>query len=98
MSSGVSIEEIERDITSLNQKIQRCNKTKQEMLVAIQQEHETSSELKFYIREEKRRPSSERPRYDIVSMEHNINRCEQNIKVFEETMSREDASIENSSI
>ena len=95
MSSEVSIEEIERDITSLYGKIQRCNKTKEDLLAAIQQEHNTVVELNFYIREERRRKEGERRHYDIVSLEHNINRCAQNIKVFNDTIAREDASIDN---
>lgn len=93
MTNTVSENEIQRDIEALHRKIIQCGASIINLNEAIQKEEETIRDLNFYIREEKRNVGK-RQKYDILSLEHNINRCEQNIKTFNEVIGRENASID----
>jgi hypothetical protein len=52
------------------------------------------TELQFYIGENRRHlKNNQRVVYDNDALEHNITRCQNNIELFERTMSREDDNI-----
>ena len=94
MASEVSVDEIKRDITALYSKIERCNHSKGDLLIAIQKEKETITELQFYIRENTRRIKlNQPPVYDNEAMENDIIRCHANMELFEKTIRREDDTI-----
>lgn len=93
MVSNVNVEIIQRDIGAINEKIARCNRTKEELLAAIEKEKDTIVELKFYIREEDRN-KTDKHKFDTSSLKSNVIRCEHNIETFKEVASKEDATIE----
>lgn len=92
MVSNVKVEDIHRDITSLHDKISRCNTSKEGLMYAIAKENDTIQELNFYIREEKHN-KTDKHKYDIVSLEANVERCHNNINTFNEVIGRENDNI-----
>ena len=94
MTSEVSVEEIKRDIAALYDHIERCNRSKNDLLLAIQKEKETANELQFYIGENSLRlKRKQKLVYDNDSLSQNIARCNKNIELFEDTSKREDEAI-----
>lgn len=96
MSSEASVEDINRDIAALYEKVKRSGASKQDLLIAIQKEREAANELQFFISEDQRRTKKgEHPAYDVGSMRANIDRCHGNISLFETTINKEDENITN---
>ena len=94
MTSEVTVDEINRDIAALYEKIERCNKSKVDLEFAIQKEKEIINDLNFYIRDEViRNKKHQRNQYDIPSLNDNITRCMHNITTFEDTIAKEDKNI-----
>ena len=95
MSSVVSDTEILNGISSLYEKIEQCNKSKQQLEKQIECERYSKMELSSLIDEEKKRPEGKRPHYDILSLQENMLRCDTNIEMFKNTIQRETDSITN---
>lgn len=93
MSSEVSVEDIQRDIVALQLSIVHCNANKHTLLESIESEKNTIAELKYYANEEKRRSPTSRPKFDINSLNEEAVRREGFIKMFNETLSKEDDNI-----
>lgn len=94
MSSTVSVEEITRDIAALRLLIERCNKSKENLLFNIEKEKNNINELKFYLNEDNRLPPGTKRKYDANAMEAEILAGQDHIDLFFKTIEKENATIE----
>jgi len=85
--------EISRDIPLLRQKIDRCSRSIVDLQSAMIGEQGKILELDLLIRDEQGRAEGKRPRYDVVSLQENIERHKRNILTFTETIGKENETI-----
>lgn len=91
----VSTQEILDDVMKIYKKIDQCNRSKLDYEQNILKENESIVFLNSMIEEDKIRiENGKRPRYDQESMLQNIERCKNNIKLFRDTINKEDQTIE----
>lgn len=86
--------EILQDIQNIYKKIDQCYKAKEDIAIQIEQEKADIANLEQLISVDLERISQEkRPRYDVSSMLANIDRCNNNIVLFKETIREEDSNV-----
>ena len=87
-------QEILNDIQHIYKKIDQCYAAKTDLSAQIDAERNDRQNLDNLIQEERDRLlQSKKSRYDIDALIANITRCEDNIKLFNETISRENENI-----
>ena len=87
-------QEILRDIPLLHQKVGRCNKAILDLERSIMQEEHDMMALKLAMGEDEvREAQGKRRRYEQASMLANIERHQENIKMFRESISKENETI-----
>ncbi len=90
----ITQEELERDVTAIDAKIARAESNKTNFLIAIDEEHGSQIELGTLVREEERRAKAgKRQCYDIAALRANIAKCDENVRLFRETIAQEDVTI-----
>jgi hypothetical protein len=90
----ITQEELDRDVTAIAAKIAQAEANKTKFLIAIDGEHGTQVELGNLIHEEERRArAGKRPSYDIDALRANIAKCDENVRLFNETIAKENATI-----
>lgn len=84
-----------RDIGAIYEKIQQCYRSKNDLEHQIRRERDSKIELQaLIVGDEKRKADGKRTRYDAIEMKKNIDRCDDNITLFEKTIATEDATID----
>ena len=94
MATKETEQEILKDIPLILKHISQCNSSIKDLRKHIDGEISYKEELKGLITtEEKLKAEGKRNRYDVPSLIENLDRCDKNIKVFEETIDKEEGTI-----
>ena len=94
MATKETEQDILKDIPLILKHISQCNYSIKDLRKHIDGEISYKEELKGLITtEEKLKAEGKRNRYDVLSLIENLDRCDKNIKVFEETINKEEDTI-----